>query len=453
MKDVDVIIILDKGCVRSQKISFPQIINIKNLRKVKKMFKKVLDRAGWLAGGILFLDKREENGQKFSTKEEKMKKRVLAAGLGIGLALAGAGLLTACGGGNETKDGLSIHTNFDTTYYVGQTLDVTGGILNYTKDGNTTQIAVTEDMISGFTTDKAGNRNMIVTYEGETLLINYTVNEVPTRSDVSTSKVYKSGTLTNPSTGESQYAYVRFNYLGEDLYFKAIGASTNDADSNYVYDSVVWDTVTGSTGLFGAGKVTANFDVNTESWTLSYSEEDSTYPAMKYTFNNVTEDSFQLKMDRDAFTVGSQNMDAVHLTVNMTKMSLKNAPANPVSTSKVYKSNQVNVPTSGTVPEACYFWARFVKEGNDLKLQTTYGSINIADDNQAYGNSSWNNLEPAKLTITWDQTSETYIFSTINSGEGSVSYRFYHVTEKGFKATLTGSNGETINLTFSLQEI
>ncbi len=390
-----------------------------------------------------------------------MKKRVLAAALGIGLALAGAGLLTACGGGNgntpgETtqKDGLSIHTNFDTTYYVGQDLDVTGGILNYTKDGKTTQIAVTEGMISGFTTTSAGNRNMIVTYEGETLIINYTVNELPTKPDVSTNKVYKSGTLTNPSTGESQYAYVRFNYLGEDLYFKAIGASANDADSNYVYDSVVWDTVTNASGLLlGAGKMTANFDVNTESWTLSYSEEDSTYPAMKYTFNNVTEGSFQLKMDRDAFTVGSQNMDAVHLTLNMTKMTLKNAPASPVSTSKVYKSNQVNVPTSGTVPEACYFWARFVKEDNVLKLQMTYGAITIADDNQAYGNSSWNNLEPSKLNAAWDQTSETYILSTNNSGEGSVNYRLYQVTEAGFKVTLTGSNGETINLTFSLQEI
>lgn len=389
-----------------------------------------------------------------------MKKRVLAAGLGIGLALAGAGLLTACGGGNGNtpgestqKDGLSIHTNFDTTYYVGQDLDVTGGILNYTKDGKTTQIAVTESMISGFITKKAGNRNMIVTYEGETLLINYTVNELPTKPDVSTSKVYKSNIIENPTTGKGECLYVRFGYFGDDLYFKAIGSFAGEPDSNYVCDSVVWDTADGSTGLLGAGKVTANFDLNTESWTLNYEEDSGNVPAFKYTFKNVTEDSFQLKVDSDAYTVGSITQDATHFTFNMTKMTLKNAPANPVSTSKVYKSNQVKVPTSGTVPEDCYFWARFVKEDNVLKLQMTYGAITIADDNQAYGNSSWNNLQPSKLNVAWDQTSETYILSTNNSGEGLVNYRLYHVTEAGFKVTLTGSNGETINLTFSLQEI
>lgn len=375
-----------------------------------------------------------------------MKKRVLAAGLGIGLALAGAGLLTACGGGNGNtpgentqKDGLSIHTNFDTTYYVGQDLDVTGGILNYTKDGKTTQIAVTESMISGFITKKAGNRNMIVTYEGETLLINYTVNELPTKPNVSTSKVYKSSIIANPTTGKGEYAYVRFHYLGENLYFKTAEPSANDPESNYVYDSVVWDEKVESEAL------TATFDINTETWSMKWTSNYIAPTIKGFVFNNVTEESFEMgRLDEN---------NKVSDVYKMTKMTLKNAPASPVSTSKVYKSNQVKVPTSGTVPEDCYFWARFVKEDNVLKLQMTYGAITIADDNQAYGNSSWNNLQPSKLDVAWDQTSETYILSTNNSGEGLVNDRLYHVTEAGFKVTLTGSNGETINLTFSLQEI
>jgi len=251
-----------------------------------------------------------------------MKKRVLAAGLGIGLALAGAGLLTACGGGNGNtpgentqKDGLSIHTNFDTTYYVGQDLDVTGGILNYTKDGKTTQIAVTESMISGFTKDKAGNRNMIVTYEGETLLINYTVNELPTKPNVSTSKVYKSQEISSSNEGneEKTVAYIRFHYVGNDVYFKVVEGDP-EASSNYAYDAAIWDKPVEQHGLLIEGKLDTSFDMDKDVWTLTYSDTTSSIVKTYCTFNNVTENTFEYEIAQ------MSNSISYSFTFNMTKM-------------------------------------------------------------------------------------------------------------------------------------
>lgn len=234
-----------------------------------------------------------------------MKKRVLAAGLGIGLALAGAGLLTACGGGNtpdglggeKTPDGLSIYSNFDTTYYVGQSLDVLGGILDYTKDGKTKKIAITEDMITGFSTEKAGNRNMIVTYQGETLVINYTVKEIPTKPNVSTSKVYKSqeNFSSNGGNEEKTVAYIRFHYVGNDLYFKFVEGDP-EASSNYSYDAAIWDKPVEQHGLLIEEKLDTSFDMDKDVWTLTYSDTTSSIVKTYYTFNNVTENTFECEV-------------------------------------------------------------------------------------------------------------------------------------------------------------
>lgn len=248
-----------------------------------------------------------------------MKKKILVAGLGIGLAIAGAGLLTACGG-NNTPDGLLIHTEFDTTYYVGQNLDVSGGVLDYTKNGKTTQITVTDDMISGFTTESAGTRDMIVTYQGETLVISYTVSDVPTKSDVSTSRVYKSNNVK--TDGSEGYFYAKFFYIGEDLYFEVIGKDGSVDDTTYAYTSTIWDTATEKEGLLGGGKVTAEFDLSSGSWTMTYTAETKgSVLGLQYTFLDVKDNNFTMKIDRDAFYIGSTPVEATHYVLNMTKLS------------------------------------------------------------------------------------------------------------------------------------
>lgn len=253
-----------------------------------------------------------------------MKKRVLAAGLGIGLALAGAGLLTACGGGNtpegsgveSTPDGLSIYSNFDTTYYVGQSLDVSGGILDYTKDGKTVKISITEDMITGFSTEKAGSKSMVVTYQGETLVINYTVEEIPTKSNISTSKVYKSQVVS--MNGETAVAYVRFNYVGDDLHFKFVGALPTEASSNYAYNASIWNEPVGQYGISYTSKLDTSFDIDADTWTFTCVDDySSVITPTYYTFNNVKENTFEFKIDQSA---GERNEES-HLSFNMARMA------------------------------------------------------------------------------------------------------------------------------------
>lgn len=57
--------------------------------------------------------------------------------------------LFACG---KTQDGIKIHSEFKTVYYVGEELDLTGGIIDYTSEGNTVQVVISEEMVSGFST-------------------------------------------------------------------------------------------------------------------------------------------------------------------------------------------------------------------------------------------------------------------------------------------------------------
>ena len=88
-----------------------------------------------------------------------------------------AALFVACGG---PEDGIEIRSSFKTTYYVGDALDVTGGIIDYTDDGKTIQVAITDEMISGFSTATEGTRDLVLTYEGYTETISYTVSIRPT---------------------------------------------------------------------------------------------------------------------------------------------------------------------------------------------------------------------------------------------------------------------------------
>lgn len=253
-------------------------------------------------------------------------KKSLAVGLVFSLVLAVAGLFTACGKDNaadekaKTTDGgenpqvvLSIYSDFDTTYYVGQTLNISGGILNYTKDGKTNKVAITEEMISGFSTDTAGNRNMIVTYQDEQLLINYTVKEIPTKSNVSTSKVYKSQTVS--IDGRNVISYIRFDYVGNTLRFKLVNAASSEESSKYAYNAAIWNEPVGQNGISYEGTLSTGFDINTEKWTFLHTEMTGSMTTVCL-FNNVTEDTFEFVLNQT--DVSSARV--FDLNVNMTKI-------------------------------------------------------------------------------------------------------------------------------------
>lgn len=75
----------------------------------------------------------------------------------------------------KSNDGISINTSFKTEYYMGEKLDLTGGTLNYTKDGNTKQVNITSDMVNGFTSVSSGTRTLVISYQGFTCTVPYTI--------------------------------------------------------------------------------------------------------------------------------------------------------------------------------------------------------------------------------------------------------------------------------------
>jgi len=100
---------------------------------------------------------------------------------------------------------LELNVEFKNEYVIGETLDVTGGILLYTdKTGHKTYVEMQENMITGFSTETAGERSMIISYENETILFTYSVNPVSFKLNVPY--------YTQTSTGENpRYAVVIFN--------------------------------------------------------------------------------------------------------------------------------------------------------------------------------------------------------------------------------------------------
>ena len=93
--------------------------------------------------------------------------------VGFAIAIPVFGMLNK----DDDKDGIKINTSFKTEYCMGDTLDVTGGILDYTKDGKTTQVVITSTMVSGFTSSTTGTRRVVITYDGFTCMVSYTIKD------------------------------------------------------------------------------------------------------------------------------------------------------------------------------------------------------------------------------------------------------------------------------------
>ena len=115
------------------------------------------------------------------------KKNKILAGVLAGLCAVGGGFaLAGCNSKTEKPDSgietpveetLTLLNNFKTTYYVGEQLDVSNGVLKYTNNGNPSYVEITADMIEFFNTNTAGERTMVITYQGKTLEVDYIVLE------------------------------------------------------------------------------------------------------------------------------------------------------------------------------------------------------------------------------------------------------------------------------------
>ena len=78
--------------------------------------------------------------------------------------------LTACG---ESK--IELVKDFKLEYNIGEELDVSGGVIKYTNGGEEKLVSLTADMVTGFNSQTAGERTLIITYEDLQTTIKYTV--------------------------------------------------------------------------------------------------------------------------------------------------------------------------------------------------------------------------------------------------------------------------------------
>lgn len=144
---------------------------------------------------------------------KKLSKIFLA--LALVLVFAVPFVFAGCenGASNAKEEGIKIHTTFKTEYEVGEDLDVTNGKLVYTDTkGKETVVAITADMITSFSTATVGTRQMIVTYQGFTTLVDYEVYQVV---DVNVGDLFYCrpalfGAPT-PEDVENYYTYVKFS--------------------------------------------------------------------------------------------------------------------------------------------------------------------------------------------------------------------------------------------------
>ena len=125
-----------------------------------------------------------------------------------------AGVLAGCGGKNDDNAQIVVKSDMiKTEYVVGEELEITGGILEYISNEKITHIQITKDMISNFSTEKLGSYSMIVTYNGKTTTVSYTVNK-----GFSLSKLYYAENITPE-------CWIKFNEQESKVYL-AQGTST-----------------------------------------------------------------------------------------------------------------------------------------------------------------------------------------------------------------------------------
>ena len=150
---------------------------------------------------------------------KRLGRTILTVALVLVLALplfAGCSLSELFGKKEEIKEGISIYSNFKTEYEIGDELDVTDGKIQYTnEEGKKTIVEITKSMITSFSTETAGSRQMIVTYNGNTITVNYTVYKV---YDIEIGALYychpsQMTAMGNLISGQNEDPNTRYDYI------------------------------------------------------------------------------------------------------------------------------------------------------------------------------------------------------------------------------------------------
>ena len=140
-------------------------------------------------------------------------------------------ILTGCFGDDPVEPKIEITTEFKTNYMLGEDLDVTGGILEYTNEkGKSISVAITSQMVTGFNSSSVGTRQVVVTYEDCTALVTYTVSPY----DIDTTTFYWAH--DELADGTRTYEYLKINedldiYMNSELVSSSSGP---DASKNNI---------------------------------------------------------------------------------------------------------------------------------------------------------------------------------------------------------------------------
>lgn len=110
-----------------------------------------------------------------------MKKSILSLLGAVTLIISSLFIFTGCG---PKVASIEISQEFQTFYQLGENVNTAGGIITVTYENEKTEsVAITNDMVSSFTNDTVGQKNMIITYGGQTCEVSYTVTGVKPTED------------------------------------------------------------------------------------------------------------------------------------------------------------------------------------------------------------------------------------------------------------------------------
>lgn len=107
-----------------------------------------------------------------------MKKKLLTTLATFALLVCSVFTFAGCDLFGPKVTAIEIKNEFKTVYQLGESLDLTGGIMKVSLSNNTKiDEFITEEnvSVSGFNTDTVGQRTMILTHKGVTCTVDYTV--------------------------------------------------------------------------------------------------------------------------------------------------------------------------------------------------------------------------------------------------------------------------------------
>lgn len=291
------------------------------------------------------------------------------------------------------KAKLSLHQEIKTSYEINETLDVSGGLLKYIdEDGNESFIEITSDMVSGFTTQTAGTRNMVISYNQKQVMVEYTVYELEL-----TDMVWY---ISQETTTNNMKYFVMFNFTNNKLAF--IG-SYEDEISSYDMSNIQWVAFTKTL-------TNGKFDIESEGMVQGISHliqinniNNDTF-TMLFSANNTSKTTIHLSkfVEPSALelTSGVWYVSQETITNNM-KFFVKFNLTNKTIACIGNYDNEINL-----YDESNMYWAPYERNNNTLVAEGTHQgvsySITIKDisDNTFTMIYSTNNNQPQTMHLS-----------------------------------------------------